>query len=262
MATAQMADGGGLVAARLAQKGVSPDAAERGVVRIERALTDEGPLSRAELRERVDAAGVPTAGQAMVYLLIVASVRGLVVRGPVVAGEQAYVLVRDWLGPPPWAFDRDAALAELGRRYLAGHGPADDRDLARWVGLPLRDARRGLAAVAADLVTWPDGRLDLPRGEGPGPGLPAPRLLGLFDPVLHGWYGRDGVGAAGRVVTSNGIFRPVILVDGQAAGTWSMPAGRVELAPFTDPPVWGPAVAAALRDEAADVRRFLAPRPT
>ncbi|THJ38165.1 winged helix DNA-binding domain-containing protein [Candidatus Frankia alpina] len=244
---------------RLTQEGVSPDAAERGVARIERALTDEGPLSRAELRERVDAAGVPTAGQAMIYLLIVASTRGLVVRGPVVGGEQAYVLVRDWLGPPPRAFDRDAALAELARRYLAGHGPADDRDLARWVGLPLRDARRGLAAVAAELVTRPDGRLDLPRGEGPG--LPAPRLLGPFDPVLHGWNGRDWVGAAGRVVTSNGIFRPMILVDGQAAGTWSMPAGRVELAPFTDPPDWGPAVAAALRDEAADVRRFLAPRP-
>ncbi len=63
---------------RLTQEGVSPDAAERGVARIERALTDEGPLSRAELRERVDAAGVPTAGQAMIYLLIVASTPGLV----------------------------------------------------------------------------------------------------------------------------------------------------------------------------------------
>ena len=40
--------------------------------------------------------------------------------------------------------DRDAALAELARRYLVGHGPADDRDLARWAGLPLRDARAGL----------------------------------------------------------------------------------------------------------------------
>ncbi|KQC38801.1 winged helix DNA-binding domain-containing protein [Frankia sp. ACN1ag] len=246
---------------RLAQEGVSPDAAERGVARIERALTDDGPLSRGELRERVEAAGVPTAGQAMIYLLIVAATRGLVVRGPVVGTEQNYVLVRDWLGAPLREFDRDAALAELARRYLAGHGPADERDLARWVGLPLRDARRGLAAVAADLVTRADGRLDLPRGDGPAPGLPAPRLLGPFDPVLHGWDGRDWLGAAGRAVTVNGIFRPVILVDGRAAGTWSMPAGRVELAPFTDPPDWGPAVAEALRAEAADVRRFLAPRP-
>jgi hypothetical protein len=62
------------------------------------------------------------------------------------------------------------------------------------------------------------------------------------------------------VVTSNGIFRPVILVDGRVAGTWSMPAGLVELAPFADPPDWPVPVAAALADEAADVRHFLGVR--
>ena len=48
--------------------------------------------------------------------------------------EHAYVLVRDWLGARP-ALDRDVALAELARRFLAGHGPADERDLEmfrRW----------------------------------------------------------------------------------------------------------------------------------
>ena len=65
-----------------------------------------------------------------------------------VGRQHAYALVRDWLGKPP-RFDRDAALAELARRYLAGHGPADDRDLAKWAGLPLRDARAGLSAIAS-----------------------------------------------------------------------------------------------------------------
>ena len=46
-----------------------------------------------------------------------------------VDGAQAYVLTRDWIGATEWV-DRDQALAELARRYLAGHGPADDRDLA------------------------------------------------------------------------------------------------------------------------------------
>ncbi|SNQ48787.1 conserved hypothetical protein [Frankia canadensis] len=248
---------------RLAEEGVTPDDAERGVAIVERALAADGPRTRDELRGRVARAGIPTAGQAMVYLLIVASTRGLVVRGPVVAGEQAYALVRDWLGPPPRPFDRDAALAELARRYLAGHGPADDRDLARWAGLPLRDARRGLTAIAADLVTRDDGRAVLATSAPPCPRLPSPRLLGPFDPVLHGWADRGWLGAASRAVTSNGIFRPVILVDGRAVGTWTMPAGRVVLAPFKGdaPPEgcgpWPPPVAAALAEEAADVRRFL-----
>ena len=43
---------------------------------------------------------------------------------------------------------REAALGELARRYLAGHAPAADRDLARWAGIPLGEARRGLGGVA------------------------------------------------------------------------------------------------------------------
>lgn len=81
------------------------------------------------------------------HLLMLACLRGHAVRGPTVEREHAYVLVRDWLGTPaPVA--RERALAELARRYLAGHGPAGERDLAKWAGLPLRDARAGLDAIA------------------------------------------------------------------------------------------------------------------
>src|SRR4051794_24057677 len=57
---------------RLAQEGVEPDAAERGIRVIERALADEGPLTRDQLRDRLDAAGVPTKGQALVHVLLAA----------------------------------------------------------------------------------------------------------------------------------------------------------------------------------------------
>ena len=52
---------------------------------------------------------------------------------------------------------------------------------------------------------------------------PAPRLLGPFDPVLLGWRSReDIVGAHRGIVTTNGLFRPFALVDGRAAGIWSL----------------------------------------
>src|SRR5690348_10817122 len=63
---------------RLAQEGVSPAAAERGVAAIERALVENGPLTRERLREHVAAAGVRTQGQAFVHLLALASLRGLI----------------------------------------------------------------------------------------------------------------------------------------------------------------------------------------
>src|SRR4051812_1679467 len=74
-------------ARRLAQEGVPPDAADKGVSAIERALVQDGPLTRPELRERVARTGVRVEGQAFVHLLLLASLRGLIVRGPMKGSE-------------------------------------------------------------------------------------------------------------------------------------------------------------------------------
>jgi len=242
-------------ARRLAQEGVSLADAERGVAAVERALADEGPLGRAQLRARVAAAGVRTGDQALVHVLMLASLRGICVRGPMEGRrDQAFVLTRDWLGEQP-AVDRGGALAELARRFLAGHGPADERDLARWAGLPLRDARAGLARIAGELVQRPDGLVDLAGRGAPAP-LPPPRLLGPYEPLLLGWVSRRPiVGDHQGLVTSNGIFRPFALVGGRAVAGWRIAAGGLELEPFG---ALRPAEMRALERDARDVQRFLA----
>jgi hypothetical protein len=242
-------------ARRLGQEGVPPADAERGVQAIQRSLADEGPLTRAQLRERIAAAGVRTTGQAIVHVLVLACLRGIAVRGPMIGRQHAYVLARDWLGAPPAAFDRDKALAELALRYLAGHGPAGDRDLAYWAGLPLRDARAGLGAIAPKLIQRDDGLADLPGRDGPY-GAPPPRLLGPYEPLLLGWSSRGHfLDPDGPIVTTNGLIRPFALVNGRAVATWTVTANKPVLAPFGE---LDPGVTAALADEATAVRRFLA----
>ncbi len=115
---------------RLRQEGVGERQAERGVEVVAEAVRSHGPQTRAELRERLDAAGVPTAGQALVHVLLAASLRGHVVRGPMRGAGHEFVSVADWLGEAPEPLERPDALARLARRYLAGHGPADAPDLA------------------------------------------------------------------------------------------------------------------------------------
>ncbi|MGI9009001.1 MAG: winged helix DNA-binding domain-containing protein [Streptosporangiaceae bacterium] len=253
------------VRTRLGQERVPPDDADKAVGVIDAALAADGPLTREQLAGRVAAAGVRTQGQSIVHILYEASLRGLIIRGPVAGRQHAFVRVSDWLGAPPdrfrpGRFDRDAALAELARRFLAGHAPASDRDLAKWAGLPLRDVRRGLAAIAAELHEREDGLAELARGPGAAGGggdavLPPPRLLGSFDPLLHGWVNREPVlGAVPGVVTVNGIFRPFALAGGRAVATWGLSGGRVLVAPFAPLP---PPVAAALDADADDVLRFL-----
>jgi hypothetical protein len=239
---------------RLAQEGVPPDAAERGIATIERALAKEGPLTRLQLRERLESAGVPAAGQALLHLLFLAAVRGIAVRGPMVGSDQAYVLVADWLDPPK-PVEREAALAELARRYLVGHAPAEDRDLARWAGLPLRDARAGLAAIASELVERDDGLVHLAARQ-PVAEIPGPRLLGPFDPLLLGWTSREAVlGPHTQLVTINGIFKPFAMVKGRAVATWRLARGKVTIEPLGK---ITKQASAALAADAADVERFMA----
>jgi hypothetical protein len=238
LTTPQLATGN---ARRLAQEGASPGAADRGVALVERALADDGPQTRAQLRDLLAAAGIRTEGQALVHVLVLATIRGLIVRGPMVGREQAFALVRDWLGEPA-PIDREAALRELGRRYLAGHGPGDARDLARWAGITLTDARAALREA-----NWK------PRREA---AMAPPRLLGAFDPVLLGWASREAiVGEHAGLVTDNGLFRPFALVDGRAAGIWRLASGVVELEPFGR---LGRDVTVALDHDGRDVVRFLA----
>ncbi len=241
-------------ARRLQQEGISASQAERAVEVIERALADEGPLTRLELRDRIRATGVRTEGQALVHILMLACLRGVAVRGPVVGAQQAYALVRDWLGPAGKTPDRERSLAELARRYLAGHGPASDRDLARWAGLPLRDARAGLAAIAGEVQERADGLLDLVARPATAD-APPPRLLGAFEPVLLGWRSRDAIlGSHEPRVITGGLFRPFALAGGRAVATWSIRKREIELQPFGR---LNRADAAALEAEGAAVLRYL-----
>jgi hypothetical protein len=231
---------------RLRQTGVG-DKADRGVEVVARALED-GPRTRAELRDALDSADVPTAGQALIHVLFYAGLRGVCVRGPMRGKEHAFVLTRDWLGPAMgagWtpertspqfvsegvhpAPSRDAFLGELARRYLVGHGPATAADLARWAGITLGDARAGLKKIARRVEDLGDGLLDLRKRDDPAP-LPPPRLLGAFDPLLLGWESREAVvGRHKGLVTNNGLFRPFALVKGRAVATWRLPKGKVEI---------------------------------
>jgi winged helix DNA-binding protein len=250
---------------RLGQLGVSPADADRAVGIVERALARDGPLTRPELAERIAAAGIPTEGQATPHLLGLAALRGVAVLGPLrEEGAHAFALARDWLGAaPPSALEgdgRDRALAELARRYLAAHGPAAPADLAAWSGLPLRDARAGLGAIAAELAPEDGELLALARGSagarGSAPAV-APRLLPPFDPYLLGWKDRSfavPAAHAERVYPGGGMLRATATVDGRAVGTWSAAGGKVTLELFGRLPA---GARPGLDADVQDVARFL-----
>jgi hypothetical protein len=242
------------IARRFKEHGFGMDTADRAVAVVERALADEGPLKREDLRDRLKAAGFMAEGRALVHLLFHASYRGRIVRGPVVGRQHLFARTADWLGRQP-RVDRDKALAELARRYLAGFGPATDADLAYWAGLPLRDARAGLSAIANELTQHDDGLVDLAR-RAPAPAKLPQKLLPLWDDLLVGWKDKSALVGSDHVdrVFNGGMIGPAATRAGRVVGRWSSAGGKVVVEPFTGS-------ARGFAAEIRDVERFLASRP-
>lgn len=244
---------------RLAQLGVE-DAQVESAVAVILGEVSGGPRTRAELGAAIADAGLPTSGQILIHLLAAASFRAHLVRGPLRGREHCFVDAESWLDRPPGVDDHDDRLARLARRYLAGHGPASPEDLAVFCGITLGDARRGFMLIADETRKVGDGWTCL-EGQALELSPTPPRLLGMFDPLLHGWADRSFVlGDYPGIVTSNGMFRATVLVGGRVTGTWTIPSGVVTLE--TAQPLRRDVIA-KLRDEASDVLRFLelAPAP-
>jgi hypothetical protein len=234
--------------ARWAQLGLSEADADRAGELVTASLAGHGRMRRAELLAAIEAGGVVTTGQRGYHLLGFLGRTGTLCLGPTDgAGDQLFVLVDDWV-PPPRRMARDEALAELALRFFMGHGPATVHDLARWAGIPLRDARAGLAVARPQLETLDvDGVEHLMAPEVPDR-LAAAReearglfLLPGFDEFVLGYRDRTTILApefAERIVPgNNGMFRPTVVLGGQVVGTWQWSgrgAARVVTAtPFT-----------------------------
>lgn len=248
---------------RLAQEGLTPSEIQRGVQIIERSLAADGPLTRSVLADRVAAADIRAAGQAIVHMIMLTALRGILIPAATSVDHDSFALTDDWLGARPAAHldgeARDAALGELARRYLRGHGPARDRDLARWAGLRLRDARRGLELIANELVQL-QGDLLILRDSPPVDAPLGPVLLPSYDPYLLGWEDRGFAVAPAhdkRVHPGGGVLRAVACVDGLAVGTWTARRQSSGLTVVVDPFSALPAgISRELTDDSIDLARF------
>lgn len=194
------------------------------------AALDEAPdRTRDELGAALERAGRRLDGMQLMVLLAHAEM-GLhlgsgVPRPDGGTGTQTYRLLEGRLDPSPHA-DRDEALAALASRYVLGHGPATERDLAYWATLTLTDVRAGFASAAAELESFEhDGRTywHAPGESPPPPPRPRTPRVHLIH-LLDEWY--RGHQDSRLVVDADGLH-PVgrepsiglLVVDAQIAGT-------------------------------------------
>jgi Winged helix DNA-binding domain len=246
---------------RLADFGLDRSGQDRALAVLNAAVERDGPLTRPELAERLERAGFDTANEFKVHLWLLATLDGELCLGPDRDGNTCLVRTADWIGEPERR-PREQALAELARRYFRAYGPASDRDLVRWAGLPLRDGRAGIEAIVGELDQLREsGQILLrPKRAPRAASGPVVRLLGAFDNYNLGYTERGFAVDAEHVkqmIPGGGIVRPTITVDGRFVGTWASKRSGKRLAVTLEPfAKLEPEVENAIEDEIADIGRF------
>ncbi len=180
-------------------------------------------LARPELVTALEAAGIATGDLRFSFIMTRAELDGLICSGGWQGHRQTYALLAE-RAPQAGLPDRETALAELARRYFTSHGPATMKDYTWWSGLTAADARAGLDMVKSQLHHQViDGQTywfaDMPTPET----LAAPTvyLLPPYDEYTVAYKDRRAfLDPMNFERAKNGIFSPVIVVNGRIVGLW------------------------------------------
>jgi hypothetical protein len=170
-----------------------------------------------------------------------AELAALIVNGPMRGKQHTYALAAERIAAPR-ELSGDEALAELTRRYFSTHGPATIKDFAWWSSLTVAQIKRGLALTGSALATtevngqtlWYDHTAAQDAEV-----APTARLLQGYDEYVVAYsntkfaYNVGGLVADPRRYTDNMLVNPII-VDGQLAGFWRRPQGRLDLDVVTE----------------------------
>ncbi len=192
--------------------------------------------TRAELSVALGEAGIEATGQRLAYIVMRAEVDGLICSGAFRGKQFTYALLDDRAptAAEPFdrtaiaaPFDRDAARAELVRRYFATHGPALVRDFVWWSGLTTTDARAGIASLGDELVGETiDGKEYWSAADAPGEVEVEPgtiHLLPNYDEYLGSYADYEPIFDASlpRARTIADVLGVHIVVrDGLVVGGW------------------------------------------
>lgn len=207
------------------------------------ALEGGKQLTRDELVKMFEKAGIATDGQRFIHLVHRAAMEQLVCFGPRRQKQFTFTLLDDAVPSTESKKNREEALAELAKRYFQSRGPATLNDFVWWSGLPVTDARNGLEAAKQYLHREDiDGQSYYMTRQMPS-GINALNksawLLPAFDEYIIAYRDRSALldkHLTKHVISVNGIFYPVIVVNGKVEGLWKRTIQKdkiiVEITPF------------------------------
>lgn len=191
---------------------------------LEKELTNGNSLTREELARLFMFENIKTDENRFSHLMIKAELDGLVCSGPLKNKKLSYASLSERV-PIKKLLSKDESLYELAKRYFVSHGPATLQDFVWWSGLSVSDARKALEMNKSSLNSetiesatyWFGNPTTSTKSK------PIVHLLPAFDELLISYRDRKAIISDPdnkKAISSNGIFRPIIVVDGKVCGIW------------------------------------------
>lgn len=184
-------------------------------------------LTRKQMYDVLTAAGLDVEGQRLYHTIVYLAHSGLLAITSLEGKQPTFVWFDDWFPEEKRRkLDRTAALAQMAQYYVQSHGPVTVHDFAWWTGLTVADSREAFSLLGAKIVQLPDAPAYWMVANGPAvKDIPDSVFLApSFDESIVALKDRSAIIGKEDFLKltpyTNGMFNPVVLVNGQFAGIW------------------------------------------
>lgn len=192
---------------------------------FEKVLQNGNHLTKDELTIELANEKINADSSQMYHLLFLAEIEKLVCSGKSKKNKHSYALFNERIIDHR-KIHREEAIHQLAKTYFSSRGPASIKDFSWWSGLGIREASlaneliwNGFGSFVKDnsIFIFPDtisAETEFPDSA---------FLLPAFDEYLISYADRSAVITLhdfSKAISSNGIFRPIIVVNGEVIGIW------------------------------------------
>jgi hypothetical protein len=188
-------------------------------------LSNNFGLTREEIEKEFSHAKIRTDANRLSHILFRSEMDGIICSGPLKERKITYSLLHERV-PHKKDLSRDEALAELAKRYFISRCPATMEDFMWWSNLSVKDVRKATDYIKQGFSTeaTDNGTFIIPDTFSGGLSNETQvHLLPAYDEYLISYKDRSSSLAAinnKKTVSDNGIFFPIIVVNGQVEGIW------------------------------------------
>ena len=214
-----------IMKSRLRNLELTPATLSKSNTLFEKVLAGGIHATREELVGALKKSKIPVESLQVSHILMNSELDKVICSGATRGNKQTYALFSE-RATGIQQFTKEEALAELAKRYFASHGPATLHDFIWWSGLSITDSKKAVHCIRHEFIeetigtsTYLCSEPELPKR----PDNAAVHLLPAYDEFIISY--RDRTPSLlkehhAKAISINGIFKPVIVSNGQVIGLW------------------------------------------